>query len=93
MRGRTPDPQRLQALPLFAGLTPEDHERIASWSYEEDYLQRRAITAEGRHDYAFFVVLDGTATVSYGDRAIRTLGPGDHFGEKAILEEGNRSDD
>jgi len=88
---RTSDPQRLQALPLFADLTPEDCQRIASWSYEEDYLPGRVLTAEGRHDYAFFVVLDGTATVSHGDTAIRTLGPGDHFGEKAILEEGIRT--
>ncbi len=75
----TLDPERLRALALFSDLTPPDLERIASWCSEEEFRTGRAITNEGRHDYAFFVVLDGTATVSHGDRAIRTLGPGDHF--------------
>ena len=34
------------------------------------------------------MILDGTATVSHGDNVVRTLDPGDHFGEKAILEAG-----
>src|SRR5215470_4941875 len=86
-----PDPQRLHAMPLFADLSLEDCQRIAGWCDEAEYTPGRAITTEGRHDYAFFIVLDGTATVSRGGRAIRTLGPGDHFGEKAILEEGIRT--
>ena len=37
------------------------------------------------------MILDGTATVSHGDNVVRTLDPGDHFGEKAILEAGLRT--
>jgi CRP/FNR family transcriptional regulator, cyclic AMP receptor protein len=87
----TPDPHHLQALPLFAELTLADCQRIAAWCEETEYPPGRTIATEGRRDYAFFVVLDGTATVSHGDRVIRTLGPGDHFGEKAILEMGIRT--
>ena len=86
-----PDPQRLHALPLFAELTLPDCQRIAAWSEETEYPPGRVITTEGERDYAFFMVLDGTATVSHQDRVIRTLGPGDHFGERAILEEGIRT--
>ena len=69
-----------------------DCERIAAWSEEMEYQPGRVIVDAGTpRDYAFFVVLDGTATVSHQDRVVRTLGPGDHFGEKAILEDGIRT--
>jgi CRP/FNR family transcriptional regulator, cyclic AMP receptor protein len=85
------DPAVLQQLPLFADLSLADCERIASWCYTEDLAPGRVIAAEGAHDYAFFILLDGSATVTHGDTVVRTLGPGDHFGEKAILEKGIRS--
>jgi CRP-like cAMP-binding protein len=50
----------------------------------------QVITHEGASGYSFFVILDGTADVRKDDRVIATLGPGDHFGEIALLGEGGR---
>ncbi len=65
------DPRRLLAVPLFAGLAPADRERIAAWSYEQEYGPGRAITTEGDQDYAFFVGADRPVRL----RHVRALGP------------------
>jgi CRP-like cAMP-binding protein len=43
------------------------------------------ILSEGERAIAFFVILDGEATVLVGGNERRTLGPGDHFGEIALV--------
>ena len=86
-----PSAARLQELPLFADLTLGECERISAWSEEVEFAPGRVIAREGTHAYSFFVILDGTASVSHGESVVRTLGPGDHFGEKAILESGLRT--
>ena len=40
---------------------------------------------------AFFLIVSGEAEVSVGGAARRTLGPGDYFGEIALIDEGTRS--
>jgi CRP-like cAMP-binding protein len=40
---------------------------------------------------SFFVIVDGTATASVGGNEVRKLGPGDHFGELALISERVRS--
>ena len=88
----TPDPERLRALALFADLTPDDCQRIASWSYQEEFLPGRTIAAEGRaRTTRSSSSSTGPPRCRTDARAIRTLGPGDHFGEKAILEGGVRT--
>jgi CRP/FNR family transcriptional regulator len=49
------------------------------------------ITTEGRSGVGFFLIEDGNATVSLRGEIVRTLGPGDHFGEIALIDEGPRS--
>ncbi len=46
---------------------------------------------EGDFGYAMFAIVAGTATVSIDGEDIRTLGPGDVFGEVAVLSGGRRS--
>jgi CRP-like cAMP-binding protein len=40
---------------------------------------------------SFFVIVDGTATVSADGNQVGQLGPGDHFGELALISENVRS--
>ncbi len=49
------------------------------------------MTREGEAGVGFFVVVDGSATVSVGGEERATIGPGDSFGEMALLDEGPRS--
>jgi uridine kinase len=39
----------------------------------------------------FHLILDGNAAVAQGSRSIRTLGPGDHFGEISVIDGKPRS--
>ena len=49
------------------------------------------LTREGASGYFFFVILEGTASVERGGAVIAELGPGDFFGEAAILEATRRN--
>ncbi len=49
------------------------------------------ITSAGDGGIGFFVIEEGEASVTVGDRVVRTLGPGDHFGEIALIDGGARS--
>jgi len=49
------------------------------------------LVEEGEEGDALFVILDGTASVRKGDRAVADVGPGAAFGELALLDGEPRS--
>jgi CRP-like cAMP-binding protein len=49
------------------------------------------IVAEGTIGHEFYLVIEGTATVRRGGRKVASLGPGQYFGELALLDKGPRS--
>jgi CRP-like cAMP-binding protein len=78
----------LRRTSLLSGLADRDLEALAAIMRECEFEAGATVTAEGRRDarvLAFFVIVEGTATVSRGGRPVATLGPGDHFGEIALL--------
>lgn len=85
-----PNPDRLIEMPLFAGLTHQERQRVASWLDVQEQVAGSHLTREGAADYAFFVVDDGEAVVEHEGREIGRLGPGDVFGELAMLGAGRR---
>ena len=58
---------------------------------ERTFKEGQAIAVEGQSGIGFFVIADGTATVSQGGQDRATLGPGDHFGEIALIDDGVRT--
>jgi len=86
-----PDAARLHALPLFASLTLEECERIAHWFDVKTVEAGRELLHQGDFGYAFFVIESGTAHVVENSVPVRAMGPGDHFGEMAILGGGART--
>jgi CRP/FNR family cyclic AMP-dependent transcriptional regulator len=81
----------LRAVPLFSQLSHRDLRRLASHAEETRYGPNRMIVSRGSRGDSFFVIADGTATVRRGTRVIGTLGPGDFFGEMALLDGRPRS--
>jgi CRP-like cAMP-binding protein len=81
----------LAGIPLFETLEQEARQAIASWFEVRDVSAGVKLTGEGASGYSFFVLRDGTATVSIDGHAVRTLEPGDFFGELAILGDGRRT--
>jgi CRP/FNR family cyclic AMP-dependent transcriptional regulator len=83
--------QSLKCVPLFAGVRDRELGRLAKVMRESRFNEGEAITTEGRSGVGFFLIEDGNATVSLRGEIVRTLGPGDHFGEIALIDEGPRS--
>jgi CRP-like cAMP-binding protein len=81
----------LAGIPLFATLEPDEQAAIAPWFEREDVSPGVKLTGEGASGYSFYVLRDGAATVSIDGREVRTLGPGDFFGELALLGDGRRT--
>jgi CRP-like cAMP-binding protein len=85
------DASRIRDVPLFAELSEEEREAVAAKLSERHVEEGRHLSTEGGAGYFFFVIESGTATVSHGDDVVATLGPGDFFGEAAVLETTRRT--
>ena len=83
--------ETLSRIPLFAGVKGRDLGRLAKVMSERTFAEGEAITTEGQSGVGFFVIEHGNATVSLKGEILRTLGPGDHIGEIALIDEGTRS--
>ena len=81
----------LAGIPLFESLSDADLQEVASWFEERTADEGVRLIGEGAAGYSFFVLLDGSAAVTSGDTQLADLGPGDFFGEIAILGGGRRS--
>jgi CRP-like cAMP-binding protein len=88
-----PEPAELRKVPFFEELDDDDLERLAAWLDVEEHAGETLLTHEGRMSYSFFVIGSGDARVEQDGREIRRLGPGDVFGELAMLGDGRRSAD
>ena len=83
--------ERLAALPLFSGSGRRDLERIARRCTEVSVPAGRVLCREGEAGLEFFVLESGSVTVTRGGTPVTTLGPGDFFGELALLDGGTRN--
>jgi CRP/FNR family cyclic AMP-dependent transcriptional regulator len=81
----------LQRVPIFAGVEPEELERLASSTAEIDAPAGTELTHEGRYEGYVFVVISGTVAIERGGRTVDTIGPGDFFGEIAAVDGGPRT--
>jgi len=81
----------LQRVPLFSGLDPRELEAIARTVHERTFAQGDTIAQEGESGVGFFVISEGQAKVTIDGRDVRTLGPGDYFGEIALIAESART--
>lgn len=84
-------PELVQGVPLFAGLDGRELQGLASSMKERTFNAGHTIASEGQTGIGFFVIADGTATVTQGGEERATLGPGDYFGEIALLDDGMRT--
>ncbi|HYV21075.1 MAG TPA: cyclic nucleotide-binding domain-containing protein [Candidatus Bathyarchaeia archaeon] len=82
--------EQLRSVPLFGGCTDKELAFIASRADEIDIPAGRVLTEKGKSGGDFFVILDGRAEVDAA-QGKRTLGPGDFFGEIALIDNGPRT--
>ena len=84
-------PDELAAIPLFESLSEADRREIASWLSARTVEEGTQLIGEGASGYCFFILTEGGAAVTAAGEALARLGPGDYFGEVAILDRGRRS--
>jgi CRP-like cAMP-binding protein len=82
---------KLRALPLFADIDDAELEELAQSAEVRTASPGDVLAREGASGYTFFVIADGTVDVDRGGEFLETLGPGDFFGEMAIVGEGRRN--
>jgi CRP-like cAMP-binding protein len=81
----------LRRLPLFNELTNREVERIARWADEVDVPTGRRLMEQGAFPHEFMVIESGSAEVSHDGNHLADLGPGDFFGEIALMTEHRRT--
>jgi CRP-like cAMP-binding protein len=81
----------LAAIPLFSSMSDDELAETACLFEHETVSAGVQVAGEGCTGYSFFVIADGNAVVTDDGRELSTLGPGDHFGEIALLGNGRRS--
>jgi hypothetical protein len=92
---QAPPPQavmeRLLLDPVLTHLEVPAMERIASTAVQVPFPTTTTVIAEGEPGTNYYLVLDGTLVVMQGERVLRQLGPGDAFGEIALLRDTPRT--
>jgi CRP-like cAMP-binding protein len=83
--------QLLKKVPLFSGLDGRELEQIASSMRERRFATGDTVTKEGVGGAGFFVVEDGQGEVTVEGQTRGTIGPGDYFGEIALLTGSERT--
>ena len=85
------DAAQLDTIPLFAGLTLEQRASVAGACDELEVEDGAVLVHEGDFGHAVFAITSGTADVVHDGVIVNRLGPGDYFGEIAVMSGGRRS--
>jgi CRP-like cAMP-binding protein len=91
MLGRDAKVEAIRGVPLFAGLSRVELQRVARIADELDFHAGKVLCRQGALGREFFVILDGTCEVSRDGKAVDTTGPGEFFGEVALLTNAPRN--
>ena len=82
----------LQQVPLFSGLTQRQLRQLAKNFRDRRVPAGARLATQGEMSgVAFFVIAEGEAAVIVDGTRVATMGPGDHFGELAMISEGERT--
>jgi CRP-like cAMP-binding protein len=89
--GRNAKVDLIRKVPLFALCSRAEIAEVASIADEIDVPAGKELTREEDRGREFFVLLEGGADVRRKGRKLNTLGPGDFFGEIALVSRSPRT--
>lgn len=82
---------RLARVPIFSACTKRELAIITRASKEVPHAEGTVIAREGERGVGLFLILEGQCRVTIGGKTKAKLGPGDFFGEVALLDGGPRT--
>jgi CRP-like cAMP-binding protein len=77
----------LKKVPIFGTLPARELEFVARSIKERVYEPGTVIVKQGEPGVGFFLIADGRVEVTHDGRRLRDMGPGEFFGEMALMEE------
>lgn len=89
--GRNAKVDLIRSVPLFGRCTRAEVAEVAHIADEIDVPEGKELMREGDRGREFFVLLEGSAVVRRGGRKVNVLGPGDFFGEIALVSRSPRT--
>jgi CRP/FNR family transcriptional regulator, cyclic AMP receptor protein len=85
-------PQEILAqVPLFSMLPEKDIAKLSGDAHDRTFPAGAVLTDEEEVGVCFGVIVEGQASVTVHGQRARTLGPGDYFGEMALIDRSARS--
>ena len=78
-------------MPLFSSLSSDDLQALCGRFEERQVRAGTNLTTEGAPGYTFFVIESGNVEIEQDGTIVNTLGPGDFFGESAIISGDRRN--
>lgn len=81
----------LSGVPLFADMSQKDLKMILESGKEVHHPAGEEIMTEGHGGIGFHLIIDGEAKVARKGKTLAKLGPGDFFGEMAVIDDGPRT--
>ena len=78
-------------VPMFSACTKQEVKRIAALANRVEVPEGQILTAEGDRSKEFYIIAEGDAKVVVRGNQVATLGPGEFFGETALLDPGPRT--
>src|SRR6266480_2886532 len=76
---------------MFSALSKRELTMLGRASDEIHVPAGKTLVTEGEPGHEFFLILKGSASVRRNNRKIASLGPGQYFGEMALLDRGPRT--
>lgn len=81
----------LGSVDIFEGLSNKHLATLRDAVREKTVAAGETIVREGEHDRRFYLIVEGDAVITLGGNPVRTLGPGQYFGEISVLDGGERT--
>ena len=93
MRPRIPQSELdlLAQVPLFSACTKSELREVAGLGTPVEIAAGKELIREGASGREFFIVIEGEAECSVRGATAAVLGPGDYFGEMALIDGGPRT--
>jgi CRP/FNR family transcriptional regulator, cyclic AMP receptor protein len=93
MAVKTDATESLRRVPLFAGLDRKELELLAKLAKEQSYEAGATIVQAGASGHGLYIIKQGNVSVVRDGQKVASFGPGQFFGEVAVLDGGPRTAD